>query len=96
MEKATLNIVIASYIDAKEAESKAKKEKERLSNLLKEELKKGSIETEMFYCNLEKTETTILDTQKLYKDFPDMKTVYGKPSVKESIKVFEKAAEKTV
>jgi hypothetical protein len=95
MEKATLNIIIASYLDAKAAEAKAKKEKERLAGLLKEALKNGSVETEMFYVNLERTESTILDTQKLYKDFPEMKTVYGKPSVKESIKIFEKSAEKT-
>ena len=44
---------------------------------------------------MEKAESTILDTQRLYKDFPDMKEVYGKSSVKESIKIFEKSAEKT-
>ena len=86
-----INEVIAAYIAAKEEENAAKQRADALRALILDHAGKDSaFETDDYIVTIKTTVSTVLDTKTLYKDFPDMKEAYGRPSVKTSIVPTEK------
>ena len=93
----SINEIVSLYAMAKEQEKKAKQEKENLKALILEYAKDSDIfETENFTVTIKKTESKRLDTKALYKDFPDIKSVYEKVTESVSIDTFEKAKAENV
>ena len=81
-----INEIIAAYIQAKETEAAAKKRAASLKNLLLEYAGGRDNFTTGIYTVIVKTSTSCrLDTEKLVKDFPDIKTVYGKETTSTTI-----------
>lgn len=86
-----INDIVAAYIAAKEEENTAKKRADALRAAILEHAGKDSaFETDDYIVTIKTTISTILDTKALYKDFPDMKEVYGRPSAKTSVIPTEK------
>lgn len=81
-----INEIIAAYIQEKEAEAAAKKRAAAMKSLLLEYAGGRKSFTTDVYTVLVKTSTSCrLDTEKLFKDFPDIKTEYGKTSTSTTI-----------
>lgn len=77
----SINEIISAYIEAKEAEAKAKKTAATLKALILDHAgTRDSFETSDYILAVKKTYSVTLDTKALYKDFPDIKDTYGKPS----------------
>lgn len=90
----TINDVVSAYIKAKEAEKEAKKTADAMKSLILE--KAGSdplFETDAYSVFIKRTESTRLDSDALYRDFPDIKQAYGRTSVSCSIVIADKASE---
>lgn len=87
------NEIIAAYIAATEAEKAAKKQADAMKAMILEFMAgAAAIETDLFSVVVKETETTRLDTKALYKDFPDIKKDYGKPSVSRSVVAVARSA----
>lgn len=93
----SIDEIIVAYEQAKEQESIAKKEKDKLKAfILNHAGNNPDFSTDNFHVFIKKTYQTNLDTKKLYKDFPEMKDVYGKTIEKVSVDVKTKQAEKAI
>ena len=91
----SINEIVAAYIAAKETESAAKKQAEEMKNLILDYAgNNDNFTTDLYTVVVKTTASTRLDTAALYKDFPDIKTVYGKTTASKSITAVATAAEK--
>lgn len=73
-----INEIVAAYNAAKARESAAKKEKDLCSAMILEYANGAEFfETDDFRVMLGNRSRSGIDTKKLYKDFPDIKDVYG-------------------
>lgn len=87
-----INDIITAYIAAKEEENTAKKRADALRAAILEHAGTDPVfETADYIVTIKTQVSTVLDTKALYKDFPDMKKVYGRPSVKTSVIPTEKS-----
>lgn len=90
-----INTIIAEYNKAKEQERTAKKAAEQLKQLILNYASgSGYFETETYIVMIEKRKSTRIDTETLYKDFPDFKDTYGKTTFSDIITAKEKQQEK--
>ena len=90
------NEIIAAYIAAKEAEKQAKKEKDRLQALILDAAGGADFfETDAYRIMIDTRARTSIDTEAVYKDFPEFKDVYGKTTEYTVLTVKAKAATKT-
>ena len=81
-----INGIIAEYIAVKaEAATLAKREKALKSALLEAAGSRDFFETDRFAVTVKTSVSFRLDTDALYKDFPDIKETYGKTSVSRSV-----------
>lgn len=81
-----INAIIADYIAAKEAERDAKKRADAMKKAILQYA--GTAETfttDVYNVIIKRTASERLDTDALYKDFPDIKNVYGKVTTSTSI-----------
>lgn len=77
----TISEAIATYIEEKEKEATAKKRKEAMRAIIIEYMGNNDIiTTDEYTAILKKTTSNRLNTKALYKDFPDVKDVYSKPT----------------
>jgi len=92
----TTNEIIAAYLAAKEAEKQAKKEKEKLQAMILDAAGDADFfETDAYRIMIDTRTRTSIDTDAVYKDFPEFKDVYGKTTEYSVITVKAKAATKT-
>ena len=83
-----LNGIIKNYLEACAQESDAKKRKESAKQIIIDAIgNNDGITTDLFAVIVKKTSSVKLDTKTLYKDFPDIKNVYGKESVSVSLAI---------
>jgi len=88
-----INAIISAYIDAKNRETEAKKEKEKLASLILEHAKGADFfQTDAYNVVIDKRTRTGIDTKALYKDFPDIKDAYGTITEYNVITAKEKAS----
>lgn len=85
----TINEMIQNYLKAKEEEARAKKEKETLKAQILDFCKSENFSTDIFTVIVKVTSSVRLDTKALYKDFPDLKNVYGKESTSKELVITE-------
>lgn len=91
----SINEIISAYNKAKETESRAKKEKERLSALILDYAgNRDFLETDSYNVMIDNRTRTGIDTKRLYSDFPDIKEVYGTTTEYKVITAKVKQAEK--
>ena len=82
------NEIISAYIAAKEAEKQAKKERKKLQAMILDAAGGADFfETDAYRI--------MIDTDAVYRDFPEFKDVYGKTTEYSVITVKAKAATKT-
>ena len=75
----SINEIITSYLDAKQAETDAKKRAAAMKELILQHAGDADNFTTNVYTVIIKASTSLrLDTTALYKDFPDIKETYGK------------------
>ena len=82
----TINETISSYLAAKAAETVARKQADAMKKLILDHA--GSADhftTDAFTVVIKTTISSRLDTAALYKDFPDVKSVYGRETVSRSV-----------
>lgn len=87
----TINEAVSALVTAREREKALKKEIETLSALIKDHA--GSADTfvtDDFTVIMKTTISNRLDTKALYKDFPDIKDVYNRPTTSMSIVIAER------
>lgn len=81
-----INTIVAEYIAAKEAERDAKKRAEAMKKaILQHAGDAETFTTDLYNVIIKRTASERLDTDALYKDFPDIKNVYGKITTSTSI-----------
>ena len=81
-----INTIINLYNSAKEQEREAKKQAEKLKAMILNHASGSELfETENYIVMIQKRISTRIDTETLYKDFPDFKETYGKQTVSEII-----------
>ena len=81
-----INEIIAAYIQEKEAEAAAKKRAAAMKNLLLEHAGgRDNFTTDIYTVVIKTTASTRLDTENLYKDFPDIKETYGKTTTSTTV-----------
>lgn len=81
-----INTIINLYNSAKEQEKEAKKQAEKLKALILNHASGADFfETEDYNVMIQDRISTRIDTETLYKDFPDLKDVYGKQTVSKII-----------
>lgn len=81
-----INAIIADYIAAKEAERDAKKRAEAMKKaILQHAGDAETFTTDVYNVIIKRTASERLDTDALYKDFPDIKNTYGKITTSTSI-----------
>lgn len=81
-----LDGMLAEYIDVKAAAAAAaKREKELKALLLEYAAGRTFFETDSYAVTIKTTTSERLDTATLYKDFPDIKKTYGRPSTSYAI-----------
>lgn len=86
------NEIIYAYMAAQEEMRTAKKKADEMKELILSMIGTAPVFETDLYCVIPKrTEKTTIDTKALYKDFPDIKEEYGKPSVSVSLSIAEKA-----
>lgn len=89
------NEMARRFLELDTMEKTIKKERDTLKKLLLEFAGESPLaETEDFSIVITEKKSNTLDTKTLYKDFPDIKTVYGKETVSKSVAVIEKALAK--
>lgn len=87
----TINEMISSYLTIKEqAAALAKQEKQLKALLLESAAGRDFFETESYAVTIKTTSSFRLDTEALYKDFPDIKNDYGKVTTSRSVIIAEK------
>lgn len=92
----TIDEMITGYLAAKEAEKQAKKEKERLQALILDKIGKTDFfETDAYRIMIDVRSRTGIDTEAVYRDFPEFKDVYGKTTEYTVLTVKAKSAAKT-
>lgn len=90
-----INEMIENYLKAKETEKAAKKESEYLKDMiLLYAGQKNAFNTESYNIIIKTQKRTSIDTERLYKDFPEMKQVYGKTTEFKIITAIEKQESK--
>lgn len=81
-----INTIITNYLQAKQAETEAKKRAEAMKALILEHAKEADNFTTDVYTVVIKTSSSVrLDTATLYKDFPDIKNTYGKITTSKTV-----------
>ena len=81
-----INDVITSYLQAKQAEADAKKRAAAMKELILQHAGDADNFTTDVYTIIVKTTTSSrLDTAALYKDFPDIKDMYGKTTTSKTV-----------
>lgn len=81
-----INEIIAAYIQAKDAETAAKKQTAAMKALILDHAKDAEIfTTDVYTVIIKTTSSTRLDTAALYKDFPDIKETYGKTTTSKTV-----------
>ena len=95
MDTNTINRIISEYLAAKAAEAaanKAAREAKKRAELAADRIirhaaGKASFDTDAYTVSIEKVTRIILDTEKLYADFKDIKSLdqYGKESSRDVI-----------
>lgn len=89
----SINEIVAAYIDAKEEQKAATARVKELTALILDTADGRSVfDTDDYTVTVSAAESLRLDTDALYKDFPDIKTAYGKVSVSRSVKAFRRAS----
>ena len=82
----TIDTIIAEYLQAKQQEAEAKKRAAALKDLILQHAGTADNFTTDEYTVIIKTSVSLrLDTDALYKDFPDIKETYGRESVSRSV-----------
>lgn len=82
----SINETISAYIEAKEAEAKAKKTVDAMKALIMQYAGNNDVfETTDYIVSIKTTISSRLDTKALYKDFPDVKDVYNRPTESKTI-----------
>ena len=93
----TIKEAIETYNREKTIESEAKKKAEAAKKFILSFMGDNeNIVTDAYTVTLKKTSSFRLDTEALYKDFPDIKETYGKTTVSKSLIVQETGNEKTL
>lgn len=93
-----INEIITNYLQAMQEKRDAEKRADAYKALILDHAGTAdNFTTDVFTVIVKRTETTRLDTKRLYADFPDMKDVYGKTSTSTTITavVTADAAKKT-
>lgn len=81
-----INDIITSYLQAKQAEADAKKRAAAMKELILQHAGDADNFTTDVYTVIVKTTTSSrLDTAALYKDFPDIKSVYEKQTTSTTV-----------
>jgi len=81
-----INTIIATYLQAKEAESAAKKQAAAMKELILQRAGDAdNFTTDVYTVIIKTTASTRLDTSALYKDFPDIKDTYGKTTTSKTV-----------
>lgn len=81
-----INTIISKYLAAKQAEADARKQAEALRAVIMDHAKGADHFATDDYTVIIKTTTSMrLDTAALYRDFPDVKTAYGKATTSTTI-----------
>ena len=81
-----INEIIAAYIQEKETEAAAKKRAAALKNLLIDYAGgRDNFATDVYTVVIKTTASARLDTDALYRDFPDIKTEYGKVTTSKTV-----------
>ena len=92
----TINEAIKTYTEQNAIASAAKKAAEQAKKFILSAMgNESELKTDSFIVYLKKTSSTRLDTESLYRDFPDIKETYGKESVSKSIDVHKLAKEES-
>jgi len=82
----SINDIITSYLQAKQAEADAKKRAAAMKELILQHAGDADNFTTDVYTVIVKTTTSCrLDTSTLYKDFPDIKDTYGKTTTSKTV-----------
>ena len=88
-----INTIISQYLAAKQAETDARKQAEALRAVIMDHAKGADHFTTDDYTVIIKTTASVrLDTAALYRDFPDVKTAYGKATTSTTINAVVNAA----
>lgn len=81
-----INSIIADYISAKEQEVAAKKRAAALKSIILDHAKDAdNFSTDIYTVVIKTTTSSRLDTAALYRDFPDIKSVYEKSTTSKTI-----------
>ena len=87
-----INDIVTEYAAQKAMEAAAKKRAAALKALIMDHAAGGDyFETDDFRVFIKSTTSTRLDSERLYKDFPDIKAEYGKTSTSYTIDAHMKA-----
>lgn len=82
----SINEIITTYIEEKANESAAKKRAEAMKKLILQHAGSAdSFQTDIYTVIIKTTSSIRLDTDSLYKDFPDIKNDYGKVTTSRTI-----------
>ena len=81
-----INTIISEYIKAKEQETAAKKRIAALKSIIMDHAKNAdNFSTDIYTVVIKTTTSSRLDTAALYRDFPDIKSVYEKSTTSKTI-----------
>ena len=87
-----INTIIADYIRAKQEESSAKKAAAAAKEMILQHANGAdNFMTDVYTVIIKKTQSVRLDTETLYKDFPDIKREYSKVTESTSLDVVKTA-----
>jgi len=89
----SIDSIITRYLQAKAAEAAAKKDADTLRELILQHAAGADhFTTADYIVTIKETASVRLDSARLYKDFPDIKTEYGKTTVSRSVTATVKTA----
>lgn len=81
-----INDIITSYLQAKQAETDAKKRAAAMKELILQHAGDAdNFSTDVYTVIIKTTTSSRLDTAALYKDFPDIKNTYGKTTTSKTV-----------
>lgn len=82
----SINEIITSYLQAKQAEADAKKRAAAMKELILQHAgDANNFVTDVYTVIVKTTTSSRLDTAALYKDFPDIKDTYGKTTTSKTV-----------
>ena len=82
----SINEVITAYLQAKEEEKQAKKRAEAMKAFILDHANGAdNFTTDVYTVVIKTTTSSRLDTAALYRDFPDIKTVYEKTTTSKTV-----------